>query len=112
MRAWSKRSPLAHMHRGTKSHPHRASAGPDCCSAGASGPAMQHGGGSKLKGLLRVPLRLPCSWALPLMNIPYHTQRACHIGPCASLLVLPHVRSELRRSAVVRPAASTGTETV
>ena len=33
---------------GTKSHPHRASAGPDCCSAGVSGPAMQHGGGSKL----------------------------------------------------------------
>ena len=36
---------------GTKSHPHRASAGPDCCSANALGPAMQRGGGSKLKGL-------------------------------------------------------------
>lgn len=36
---------------GTQSHPHRASAGPFCCFAGVSGPAMQRGGGSKLKGL-------------------------------------------------------------
>ena len=36
---------------GTKSHPHRASAGPDCHFVDAPGPAMQRGGGSKLKGL-------------------------------------------------------------
>ena len=46
-----KELPLNVIDPGTKSHPHRASAGPDCCSAGVSGPAMQHGGGSKLKGL-------------------------------------------------------------
>ena len=36
---------------GAKSHPHRASAGPDCCpcGAGASGPAVQRGRGSQLK---------------------------------------------------------------
>ena len=31
-------------------NPYRASAGPDCCSAGASGPAVQRGRGSQLKG--------------------------------------------------------------
>jgi hypothetical protein len=45
-------SPLNRNHTGAKLHPHRASAGPDCHSVGASGPAMQHGGGSKLKGLM------------------------------------------------------------
>ena len=43
--------PLSRVDPGTKSHPHRASAWPVCCSAGVPGPAMQHGGGSKLKGL-------------------------------------------------------------
>ena len=46
-----KELPLSRDDRGTKAHPHRASAGPDCCSADALGPAMQRGGGSKLKGL-------------------------------------------------------------
>ena len=53
--------PLNVIDLGTKSHPHRASAGPACCSAGVAVPAMQHGGGSKLKGLLRDALRLPSS---------------------------------------------------
>ena len=42
----------AEIDSGHSAHPHRASAGPDCCDAGASGPAMQRGGGSKLKGLM------------------------------------------------------------
>jgi hypothetical protein len=46
-----KELPLTTIDRGAKAHPHRASAGPDCRSASAPGPAMQHGGGSKLKGL-------------------------------------------------------------
>jgi len=32
-------------------HPHRASAWPACCFAGVAVPALQHGGGSKLKRL-------------------------------------------------------------
>ena len=65
----SRGSPFSPYTLGHRAHPHRASAGPDCCVAGASGPAMQRGGGSKLKGLLRVPLRLPSSSALlPLRN--------------------------------------------
>ena len=44
--------PWTAIEPGAKPHPHRASAGPDCCDAGASGPAMQRGGGSKLKGLM------------------------------------------------------------
>ena len=47
-----KELPLSRNDPGTKPHPHRASAGPDCCSANALGPAMQRGGGSKLKGLM------------------------------------------------------------
>ena len=34
-------------------HPHRASAWPACCFAGVAVPALQHGGGSKLKRLTR-----------------------------------------------------------
>ena len=56
-----KELPLSSNDTGTKAHPHRASAGPDCRSASAPGPAMQRGGGSKLKGLLRDALRLPSS---------------------------------------------------
>jgi hypothetical protein len=47
-----KKLSLSRNDPGTKPHPHRASAGPDCCSADALGPAMQRGGGSKLKGLM------------------------------------------------------------
>jgi hypothetical protein len=47
-----KELPLTTIEPGTGSHPHRASAGPVCCSAGVPGPAMQRGGGSKLKGLM------------------------------------------------------------
>jgi hypothetical protein len=53
-----KELPLSRNDTGTKAHPHRASAGPDCRFANAPGPAMQRGGGSKLKGLTggaRVP---------------------------------------------------------
>ena len=57
----TKELPLSRNDPGTKSHPHRASAGPDCRFANALGPAMQRGGGSKLKGLLRDALRLPSS---------------------------------------------------
>jgi hypothetical protein len=46
------RLPFQPNSRGAKPHPHRASAWPACCSAGAPGPAMQRGGGSKLKGLM------------------------------------------------------------
>ena len=46
-----KELPLSRNDPGTKPHPHRASAWPDCCFADALGPAMQRGGGSKLKGL-------------------------------------------------------------
>jgi hypothetical protein len=46
-----KELPLSRNDLGTKAHPHRASAWPDCCFADALGPAMQRGGGSKLKGL-------------------------------------------------------------
>ena len=46
-----KELPLSRNDLETKAHPHRASAGPVCCFAGVPGPAMQHGGGSKLKGL-------------------------------------------------------------
>ena len=46
-----KELPLSRNDTGTKAHPHRASAGPDCRFASAPGPAMQRGGGSKLKGL-------------------------------------------------------------
>jgi hypothetical protein len=56
-----KELPLSRNDPGTKPHPHRASAWPDCCFADALGPAMQRGGGSKLKGLLRDALRLPSS---------------------------------------------------
>ena len=56
-----KELPLSRNDTGTKAHPHRASAWPDCCFADALGPAMQRGGGSKLKGLLRDALRLPSS---------------------------------------------------
>ena len=47
-----KESLLSTSDPGAKPHPHRASAGPDCCSANALGPAMLRGGGSKLKGLM------------------------------------------------------------
>ena len=47
----TKELPLSTSDPGAKPHPHRASAGPDCCFADALGPAMQRGGGSKLKGL-------------------------------------------------------------
>jgi hypothetical protein len=47
-----KELPLSRNDPGTKPHPHRASAWPDCCFADALGPAMQRGGGSKLKGLM------------------------------------------------------------
>ena len=73
--------PLTTIEPGTKLHPHRASARPDCCSAGASGPAMQHGGGSKLKGLLRVPLRLPSASPLALLNFPWLALHAGHGTP-------------------------------
>jgi len=56
-----KELPLSASDPGTKPSPHRASARPDCCFADALGPAMQRGGGSKLKGLLRDALRLPSS---------------------------------------------------
>ena len=56
-----KELPLSRNDTGTKAHPHRASAGPDCRFASALGPAMLRGGGSKLKGLLRDALRLPSS---------------------------------------------------
>ena len=46
-----KELPLSRNDTGTKSHPHRASAGPACHFVGVAVPAMQHGGGSKLKGL-------------------------------------------------------------
>lgn len=64
-----KESPLSANDPGTKPSPHRASAGPDCCFADAPGPAMQRGGGSKLKGLLRGTLRLPSSSALVHLRI-------------------------------------------
>ena len=57
----TKELPLSRNDPGTKSHLHRASAGPDCRFANALGPAIQRGGGSKLKGLLRDALRLPSS---------------------------------------------------
>jgi hypothetical protein len=47
-----KELPLSRNDPGTEPHPHRASAWPDCCFADALGPAMQRGGGSKLKGLM------------------------------------------------------------
>ena len=47
----TKEQPLSRSDPGANPHPHRASAGPDCCSANALGPAMLRGGGSKLKGL-------------------------------------------------------------
>ena len=47
-----KELPLNVIDPGTKSHPHRASAGPACHFVGVAVPAMQHGGGSKLKGLM------------------------------------------------------------
>ena len=47
-----KRLPFQPNSRGAEPHPHRAWAWPACCSAGAPGPAMQRGGGSKLKGLM------------------------------------------------------------
>ena len=71
-----KRSPFRPNSRGAKPHPHRASAGPACCSAGAPGPAMQRGGGSKLKGLLRVPLRLPSSSAPAPLRMRQGARRA------------------------------------
>jgi hypothetical protein len=40
--------------------------------------------GSKLKGLLRVSLRLPCSWALALMNTPWPALHAAHRKPWPS----------------------------
>ena len=40
------------IHPGAPPHPHRASAGPACHFVGVAVPAMQHGGGSKLKGLM------------------------------------------------------------
>ena len=87
--------------RGTKPHPHRASAGPDCCYASALGPAMQHGGGSKLKGLWgRCPQPpSPCGFAhmgdscpvlghLPQAPMPMRFQAA---GACCSKLRLDHM---------------------
>ena len=47
------RLPVRPNSRGAEPHPHRAWAWPACCSAGAPGPAMQRGGGSKLKGVTR-----------------------------------------------------------
>ena len=91
-------SPFSSNTLGHSAHPHRASAGPDCCVAGASGPAMQRGGGSKLKGLLRVPLRLPCSWALALMNRRWSAHNADHERPLSSPL-------PVMNGAAVRPSA-------
>ena len=70
--------------RGTTPHTHRASAGPSCCYASAAGPAVLHGGGSKLKGLLRVPLRLPSASPLALLNFPWLALHAGHGTPSPS----------------------------
>ena len=63
------RLPFQPNSRGAKPHPHRASARPACCSAGAPGPAMQRGGGSKLKGVTRDAL-LPHAHAASRDVIP------------------------------------------
>jgi hypothetical protein len=79
-----KELPLNVIDPGTKSHPHRASAGPDCCSAGVSGPAMQHGGGSKLKGLMG---RAPCPHAdaaFRAIEEPKPSSAAAWKLPCVS----------------------------
>ena len=81
----SKELPLSRNDPGTKPHPHRASAGPVCCSAGVPGPAMQHGGGSKLKGLWgRCPQPpSPCGFA--------------HVGDrCPLLGLLPQAPMPMR----------------
>ena len=82
-----KELPLSRNDTGTKSHPHRASAGPDCHFVDALGPAMQRGGGSKLKGLLRDALRLPCSSPFVHLRIEglSRSARPTEAWPCSLL---------------------------
>ena len=87
----TKELPLSASDPGAKPHPHRASAGPDCCFADALGPAMQRGGGSKLKGLLRDALRLPSSSPFVHLRIEglARSARPTTAYPCCLVVLSP-----------------------
>ena len=86
-------------------HPHRASAWPACCYAGVAVPALQHGGGSKLKRLLRVPLRLPRPWAPLYMNRGWPMHIAAHRSPWASPAPGMNPAADAPNTAAMRPSA-------
>ena len=68
---------------GHSAHPHRGSAGPSCCCAGVSGPAMRHGGGSKLKGLMGRAPYPHADAAFRSIGCPACADGADRIRPCA-----------------------------
>ena len=91
-----KELPLNVIDPGTKSHPHRASAGTACHFVGVAVPAMQHGGGSKLKGLLRVPLRRPSSSHSVHLRIEGLARSACPrtAWPCGPVDLSPTLAAQ------------------
>ena len=93
-----KELPLSRNDPGTKPHPHRASAWPDCCFADALGPAMQRGGGSKLKGLLRDALRLPSSSPFVHLRIEGLARSARPTTACPCCLVGPSPLTAAQRA--------------
>ena len=87
----SKELPLSRNNPGNKPHPHRASARPACHFVGVAVPAMQHGGGSKLKGLLRDALRLPSSSPFVHLRIQWlaRSARPTTACPCCPVGLSP-----------------------
>ena len=91
-------SPLSRNDPGPKSHPHRASAEPACHFVGVAVPAMQHGGGSKLKGLLRDALRLPSSSPFVHLRIEGLARSARLTTACPCCLVVLSPRQAVRHA--------------